>query len=359
MAINLHSKYAKQIETYFYTESLIQGYLRKSGEFAGNRTVYISTPQTVPMVDYNRSATDNRYGTPTEMQDVVQEMTMSQDKSFSLTIDKGNQKDQNGMKAAARMMTLQVRERMVPDFDKYCFARLAETAGKVSSTSTAYTKATILPGIDKAVAYMDDKEVPAENRTLFVSTDTYQLMKQSGMDLSADELVKKAFSKGMVGAYSNMPIVKVPAGRWPAYLNFLIVYKNAATAPEKISDTKLHQDPPGLSGNLLEGRHYYDLFVFGAKCDGVYADVLTASGKGTVCADPVIAAATGAVTGLTTGASCKWTNDGTDPRYSKTAQVGTACKGKTGDKIRAYSYKSEEGVYPSGVAEVILTADVN
>lgn len=359
MAINLHEKYAKQIETYFYTESLIQGRLRKSNEFAGNRTVYVSTPQTVPMVDYNRSATANRYGTPVEMQDVVQEMTMSQDKSFSLTIDKGNQKDQNGMKAAGRMMSLQVRERMVPDFDKYCFEALCRKAGKVISTATAYAKGTILAGIDKGIGWMDDKEVPVEDRTLFVSSDTYMLMKQSGMDLSSDELVNKTFSKGMVGAYSNMPIVKVPASRWPDHVNFMIVYKNAATAPEKLNDTKLHTDPPGLSGNLLEGRHYYDLFVFGAKCDGVYVDVLTSSGKGTVCADPVVAVATGAVSGLTTGASCKWTNDGTDPRYSGTAQVGTSCKGKSGDKIRAYSFKDEDGVYPSGVAEVTLTADVN
>ena len=96
MAINLHEKYAKKIQTAFVTKSLIAGRLSTEYSFSGVKTVKVSTPQTVPMVDYTRTGA-NRYGEPVEMQDVVQELTLTQDKSFALTIDKGNNQDQQGI----------------------------------------------------------------------------------------------------------------------------------------------------------------------------------------------------------------------------------------------------------------------
>ena len=136
MAINLHTKYSSKIATVFKSESLIDGKLNDEYSFSGVRTVKISTPQTVPLVDYTRSGT-SRYGTPTEIQDTVQEMTMTQDKSFSLTVDKGNNKDQQGIKAAGRMLGLEIKEQVVPMKDKYTFERLAQLAGKIVGNGTA------------------------------------------------------------------------------------------------------------------------------------------------------------------------------------------------------------------------------
>ena len=70
-AINLHTKYESEIQTRFTRESLINGLLSNDYSFAGVKTVRISTPITVPMTDYTRSGT-SRYGTPTEMEDIVQ-----------------------------------------------------------------------------------------------------------------------------------------------------------------------------------------------------------------------------------------------------------------------------------------------
>lgn len=352
MAINLHEKYAKQISEKFAKESVIVGVLSNEYDWAGVKTVKISTPTTVPMVDYTRTGT-NRYGTPTEMQDVLQELTLTQDKSFSLTIDKGNNADQNGIKAAGKMLSLQIKEQAVPAMDKYVLARLCQLAGKVKANATALSKTNVCAAIDAGVEYLDDAEVPEGSRTLLVPASTFTLLKQSGADLSCDEVVKKAWVKGKVGEYSGMNVVKVPKGRWPEHVNFMIVYKNSATAPVKLNDTKLHSDPPGISGNLLEGRQYYDCFVFGAKCDGVYVDVNTGSGAGTVVAAPTIAAATGTIT-VASGATCKYTTDGTDPRYSSTAQVGTSAGTGAGVVVKAYAYK--DGAYPSEVATTTLTA---
>ncbi|MBQ7054128.1 MAG: chitobiase/beta-hexosaminidase C-terminal domain-containing protein [Oscillospiraceae bacterium] len=350
MAIKLHDKYARQIQTKFVRESLITGVLTNSYSFSGVKTVKISTPLTVPMVDYIRSGS-NRYGTPTEMQDVVQELTLTQDKSFSLTIDKGNNADQNGIKEAGKMLSLQISERAVPTMDKYCFDKLSHMAGKIVGNATALSKSNVCERITAGTTYMDDAEVPQDGRTLFIPADTYAKLRLSDEFQKCDGLLEKSLAKGQVGTYDNMRVVKVPAGRWPANVNFIIVHKSAGCAPVKLNDTKLHKDPPGISGNLLEGRQYYDLFVFGAKCDGVYVEVNTASGAGVVCATPTLASK--ALSSATSDATVKYTVDGSDPRYSISAKVASgALTEAAGTKVRAYAYK--DGAFPSEVFEGTL-----
>ena len=353
MAINLHEKYAKKIQTAFTTHSLVAGRLSTEYSFSGVKTVKVSTPLTVPMVDYTRTGA-NRYGEPTEMQDVVQEMTLTQDKSFALTIDKGNNQDQQGIKAAGKMLALQIKERAIPTMDKYVFGALAQKAGQIVGNSTALSKTTVVERIAAAVDYMDDNEVPQESRTLFVPAKVYGFIRLSPEWIGTDGLSKEALARGSVGMFMNMEVVKVPSSRWPAYVNFMVVYKNSATAPVKLNDTKLHQDPPGISGNLLEGRQYYDCFVFGAKADGVYVEVDTGSSKGKVLGALTIAASGGAITG-NSGNTVKYTTDGSDPRYSMTAVVGTAPSVSAGDVVKAYQYSATEGTYPSGVTEQKIT----
>ncbi len=351
MAINLHEVYAKEIQTKFTRESLLNGRLSNLYTFSGVKTVNVTTPLTVPMVDYTRSGA-NRYGDPVEMQDVVQEMTLTQDKSFALTIDKGNNLDQNGVKAAGKMLSLQLEEQAIPVMDTYCFDQLAHKAGKIVGSETAISKSNICSRITAGTTFLDDAEVPVEDRTLFLTGTTYALLRMSDEFQKCDALLHTAIAKGQVGTYDGMAVVKVPESRFPANVNFIIVHKSAACAPVKLNDTKLHEDPPGISGSLLEGRQYYDLFVFGAKANGVYVDVNTASGKATVCADPAISTA-GALSCGTTGATIYYTTDGSDPRYSKSAKAGsTSDVTASGTRVRAFATK--DGCFASGVVEKTL-----
>lgn len=353
MAVNLHAKYAPQIGKVFKEQSLVKGHLSNEYSFAGVRTVNVMTPETVPLNDYQRTGS-NRYGTPQEMQDSVQELTLTRDRAFSLTVDKGNNQDQGGLKAAGKMLARQIKERVIPEYDAYVFKTLSLNGGTIVGSSTALSKTNVCDAISDGTLSLDDNEIPQDNRTLFVSNTVYKYLKHSDEFMAIDELGKEAVAKGQVGKYDNMRVIKVPAGRWPTHVNFMIVYKNSATAPEKLNDTKLHQDPPGISGNLLEGREYYDCFVLAPSCKGVYVHVNTASGHGTVLAAPTIAAAGGAIS-PPTGASVKYTIDGSDPRYSKSAASGTTVTGaKVGDTVKAYAFK--DGAFPSPVAEQVLTS---
>ncbi|MBR2180543.1 MAG: chitobiase/beta-hexosaminidase C-terminal domain-containing protein [Oscillospiraceae bacterium] len=348
MAINLHVKYDKDIQTEFVKESILNGRLDNSYSFTGVRTVKISTPITVPMVDYVRSGA-NRYGTPKEMEDIVQELTLSQDKAFTLTIDKGNNADQNNIKEAGKMLKLQMAEQAIPLMDKYGFARLSQLAGKIVGNSTAISKSNVCERITAGTTFMDDSEVPSNDRTLFVPSDVYAKLRLSDEFKNCDGLLEKSLAKGQVGTYDGMCVVKVPAKRWPQNVNFIIIHKRAGCAPVKLNDTKYHKDPPGISGDLLEGRQYYDLFVYGAKCNGVYVDVNTASGAGVICATPEVLP-DGTIECATDGAIVKYTTDGSDPRYSASASVGTEIWNvEDGTTVRAYAYK--DGAFPSEVAE--------
>lgn len=332
MAINLHSKYAGKIVEAFKMDSIFAGKLSNDYSFSGVKTVKVSTPITVPMNDYNRTGT-NRYGTPHEMEDMVQELTLTQDKSFSLTVDKGNNEDQSHIKEAGKALRLQIKERAVPTYDLYVATQLAVNAGIKAGSATAISKSNAIDRISAGTNALDDAEVPADGRWLFVTSKVYKELRTSSEWLGIEGLGEKALAHGVIGIYDNMKVVKVPAGRMLNGVNFIIAHKNAAAAPVKINDTKLHKDPPGLSGNLLEGRHYYDCFVFGARANGVYVDFNTSVIQ--QVATPT--QTSGTFASDTVGATFKYTADGTDPRYSMTAKVASAESEATGTVIKVCS----------------------
>ena len=50
----------------------------------------------------------------------------------------------------------------------------------------------------------------------------------------------------------------------------MIAHPVATVAPTKLEDYKAHQDPPGISGELVEGRICYDAFVLENKAKAIY-----------------------------------------------------------------------------------------
>ena len=49
----------------------------------------------------------------------------------------------------------------------------------------------------------------------------------------------------------------------------MICHPKATTAPVKLEDYRTHTDPPGISGELVEGRFRYDAFVLGKKKNAI------------------------------------------------------------------------------------------
>ena len=331
MAINLAVKYSDKIASMYTIGSLVADKTSKEWDFSGVRSVKIYTPQTVEPVDYLRSGT-SRYGAPAEMADVVQELSMSQDKSFSLIIDKGNNSEQALTKNAGKMLKLQTNERMVPMVDKYALGQFSKFAGTAKYV-TKPTKATIIADIGDACAVLDDACVPMADRYLYITGEMYNLLRQTGEFLGIDSLGEKALAKGIVGEVFGMKVVKVPSSYMPAGVYFIVTHKEAVIVPYKIRDAKVHKDPPGISGALLEGRSNFDAFVIGARCLGVYAAIDSSK----AVAAPEISVSSGKVS-ITASGDAYYTTDGTDPRYSDSAvKYGAAFDEIEGAVVKAYA----------------------
>lgn len=347
--VHLDTKYGKKIDQQFTIGSLIKGRLNKEEDFVGARTVRIHNINTVPLNDYKREGTA-RYGETVEVGDNVQELYMSQDKSFSAAIDKGNNMDQ-AINKAGKFLKVQMDEAVVPAYDRYCFAALAGKAGVIVGDTAAIDDTTAMKRLMKARAALKNARVPVQGRTLYVTSDLLNSIWESKHFTQLEKLGASAIINGQQGSIFGSPVVEVPADLLPEGVNFIWMHKRAACAPEKIADTKLHIDPPGISGNLCEGRFYYDAFVYGAKAAGIYVDVTTGANV-KVLAVPTIAAATGAITGAS-GATVKYTTDGSDPRYSITAQEGKTPTVTAGDIVKAYQFQA--GAFASPVATVTVT----
>lgn len=348
--INLAEKYSDKVQERFYLDSITQSSFSKDldMEFTGVKTVRVSEVDVAPMNDYTRSGM-SRYGTPQELTDVVQEFIMTQDKSFTYTIDKGNDKEQLGIKNAGKSLRRQMREVVTPMIDKYRFLQWASHAG-LRKGIAAPTKSTIADLIMDATAAMDDKFVPQDNRTLYIRNDLYKVLKLCDEYVRLEGIGTKSLVKGKVGEFDNLTVKKVPTSMMPAGVYFMIIYKDAAISPVKLNEYKIHTDPPGISGNLVEGRVIYDAFVKATRCNGIYVACETA--KAVATPTITISGSTATLATTTSGAKILYTLDGSDPRFSSTAlEYDSSSKPtlQTGDVIKAAATLA--GAYGSDLAE--------
>ena len=76
--------------------------------------------------------------------------------------------------------------------------------------------------------------------------------------------------KGVIGILDGMAVQKIPAVRLPAGFGFMAAHPCATVAPVKLEDYTVHDNPPGISGALVEGRVCYGAFVLDNKAKAIY-----------------------------------------------------------------------------------------
>ena len=81
--------------------------------------------------------------------------------------------------------------------------------------------------------------------------------------------------RGVVGMVDGAQVIKVPKTRLPENFGFMLAHPVATVAPTKLEDYKIHQDPPGISGSLVEGRIVFDAFVLDNKKNAIYYQAQT------------------------------------------------------------------------------------
>ena len=294
MAINLAAKYSKEIANAFTLRSVVDGTTNKDYDFTGVKTLNVYTPVTQSLADYQRTGT-SRYGTPTELQDTMQELMLTRDRSFSITIDKGNNSEQMGAKEASRILSIEMNEQAIPEMDKYALGRFADYAGKIVALDAAPTSENIAQKLSDGMVAMSNKNVPADGRFIFIGWSCFGALRLSNQFIGVESLAKSALVKGAIGTFMGAQVVVVPddylkKGDKTCY--FIITHKNSVIQPKKVQDYFVKENPAGINGALLEGRFIYDAFVLGGRCDGVYAAVASGAQQAAPAFTSDLAAAT-------------------------------------------------------------------
>lgn len=271
MAINYAVKYSTQIDERFKLASVTTGAVNQDYNFTGVKTVQVYTIPTVGMNDYTREG-NSRYGTPEELQDTLQELTMSRDRSFTFTIDKGNNEDQMNVKEAGKALTRQIEEVIVPEIDIYRLAKIAAGAGAVSS-ALAITKDNAYEAFLDGVNALTEAKAPMGGRIAYISPAFYKAIRLDDSFIKASDIAQNMLLTGQVGKIENIPLISVPSSYMPADTAFIITNPIACCAPIKLAEYKVHDNPPGVNGWLVEGRVYYDAFVLNNKKGAIYKHV--------------------------------------------------------------------------------------
>lgn len=272
MSVNLAEKYSSKVAERFKMKSLATGFTNRDYNWEGVKTLTVYSIPTVALSDYNREASSNRYGSPSELGDTIQTMTVSQDKGFTFIIDKGNKIDSMNVRDAGKALAREIDEVIVPTEDKYVFGKLGAAAVANNKVGTgSLNKSNAYEKFLAGTTSLDNDLVPAAGRIAAVNASTLALLKQDSAFILASEMGQKMKINGLVGELDGVKIVKVPDSYLPTNCQFIITHPSVTVKAEKIKDYKIHDNPPGISGNLVEGRVYYDAFVLDAKKDGVYA----------------------------------------------------------------------------------------
>ena len=267
MAINYAEKYSAKIDERFKIGAVTTPAVNNDYDFIGVKTVKVYSVPTAEMNDYERTGS-SRYGTPAELENTVQELPLERDRSFTFTIDRGNYDDTQMANSAGQALQRQIDEVIIPEIDIYRLSKMAAGAGKTATADV--TRGDAYDAFLDGQVELTNQKVPVAGRVAFVSASYYRLIKLDDSFIKKGDMAQNIALKGTVGEIDGVPLILVPDSYLPENTLFIITNKIATVAPIKLSDYKIHDNPPGINGWLVEGRVYYDAFVLNNKKAAIY-----------------------------------------------------------------------------------------
>lgn len=267
MTVNLAQKYSSKVDERFKLGSLTDSIINFDYDWTGVDTVKIYSIETSELSDYTKTGSQ-RYGTPDELSDSVQSLTLSQDKAFTFTIDKAYELGQEGVKSAGAALRRQLDEVVIPAIDIYRISKLI--AGAKTTETSATTKSNAYEQFLTAMEKLSDYKVPIVGRVALVAPSFYKFLKLDETFIKNSDLGQQIVLNGQVGKIDGVPVIVAPTSYFSANVNFVVTHPSALCAPVKLNEYKIHTNPPGVSGSLVEGRIIHDAFVLTNKASAIY-----------------------------------------------------------------------------------------
>ena len=269
MAVNYAAKYSQQVDERFKLGALTSSLVNYAFEWLGVSTVKVYSMPTAAMGDYTTEGA-SRYGTPEELGNEVQEMTLAKDRAFTFTIDKKSEDDTMGTMEAGAALRRQIDEVVIPEIDTYRIAKLVAgaDAGNIVK-DTAVTKANAYEKFLAVQEILDNKKVPTGGRICICTPGYYNMLKLDEAFTKKGDMATQIAINGLVGEVDSVYFVKAPKSYFPEKVHFIITNPIVMPSPIKLAEYKIHDDAPGISGYLVEGRVRYDAFVLNKKKDAI------------------------------------------------------------------------------------------
>jgi len=293
MSIALAAKYQPILDEVYKNASLtaFMDAKTKPVNFGGAAAVNVFKTSMVGLGDYARST-----GYPVgDVTGAWETLTLSKERGRAFSIDRMDDEETLGM-AFGTLAGEFIRTQVAPELDAYRFSTYASTTGiqEVATPAALDTGAKVLAAFDVAMGKLDEKEVPAEGRKLFLSSGCYNLLKGQltrtlSTETSADRRVfeidgvevipvpQTRFYKGVTlnaGATGDAGgFAKTDStGR---NINFLLMHPSSVLQVTKLSDLKVFapEDNQTADAWLFQYRIYHDAFVYANKKEGIYSHI--------------------------------------------------------------------------------------
>ena len=283
MSIELATNFQPYTDEQFSTESKKALLTNQDFDWTGAHTVKVYKVTTSGMNDYGRNGPAegnwSGYGAVKDLDATTEEFTLKKDRSFTFAIDKLDVDETAQQLAAASALARQTRQVVIPEVDTYVYGVMCANAG-TAPEAKELNAGNIYAEILAASEALDNAEVPETGRVLVVTPALYAVMKQCKEIVMETDIGNDLRLKGVIGMLDGMSVQKIPANRLPADFGFMVAHPCACVAPTKLEEYKIHADPPGISGSLVEGRICYDAFVLENKAKAIYYQTVSAASEG-------------------------------------------------------------------------------
>lgn len=268
MPLNYAEKYSPIVDERFALGALTNGIVNNNYDWVGVETIHVFSRDLATVGDYSMTGT-SRYGTPTDLGNQKQDLTLSQDRAFTYIIDRKTEMNTVGTMEAAATLAENIDQVMIPEIDTYRIAQLVAGAPSGHVKTAAVTAANAYEEFLAVQEMLDDDKAPAGGRRVLVTPAFLNKIKLDENFVKRGDLATEIGINGVVGEIDGVTVIKAPTSYFPENVDFVITHPAVMPAPIKLAELKIHDNPQGISGWLVEARFYYDAFVLNNKKNAI------------------------------------------------------------------------------------------
>ena len=273
--IQLAEKFVPVIDGIYKKASLTSVLDAQTKDFDGVGTVKVMKVTTTGLGDYSKEDGYAKGNASLEWES----LKLEEDRSAELSVDRMDNEQALGQAFGAIMQEF-IRINVAPEVDAYRFAKYAKVSGAGNIAADLADGEAVVKAVRAAITAMDEAEVPAEDRYLFITPTLFGLVQD--LDTTKSKEVFKRFA-GIIEVpqtrfYTDITMNSgaeswgFAKGTSAKDINFLAVSKSAVVQATKMALPKVFDPDTNQKKDawLFQYRLFHDAFAYENKVNGIY-----------------------------------------------------------------------------------------